>query len=258
MFAEGFKDEVQCQAMVVSSDRVTDADVLAMNGVSAACFISPMPFPEAVASTRVGRVNGKLVAFPTQEQLEESDMDVIVSGTESAVTMIEGFAREVSEADMLAAIEFAHDTIKQVIDLTKELAAKVNVEKAEFTAPESDGLLDRFKSTYYDELKNILQVPGKHDRADAARALKEKAFEAVNPDPDADNAFEQSALKTAWHDLEERVIRDLILDGKRSDGRDNKTVRPIECVVDVLPRVHGSAVFQRGETQALILSLIHI
>ena len=136
--------------------------------------------------------------------------------------------------------------------MTKELAAKVNVEKAEFTAPESDGLLDRFKSTYYDELKNILQVPGKHDRADAARALKEKAFEAVNPDPDADNAFEQSALKTAWHDLEERVIRDLILDGKRSDGRDNKTVRPIECVVDVLPRVHGSAVFQRGETQALI------
>ena len=252
MFAEGFKDEVQCQAFVLSSDRVTDADVLAMNGVSAACFISPMPFPEAVASTRVGRVNGKFVAFPTQEQLEESDMDVIVSGTAKAVTMIEGFAREVAEDDMMAAIEYAHDVIKQVIDLTQELANKTNIKKNEFVAPEDNGLLGKFKDKFYDDLAKVLLIPGKQERAEAGRELKEKAYDAVNPTPDAEDAFDKGALGTAWHDLEEQVVRDLILDGKRSDGRDSKTVRPIECHVDVVPRVHGSAVFQRGETQALI------
>ena len=112
---------------------------LAMNGVSAACFVSPLPFPEAVASTRVGRIDGKLVAFPTQEQLEESDLDIIVSGTESAVTMIEGFAREIPEDEMLEAIEYAHDVIKDVIGLIKELAEKVNIEKNPFEAPEDNG-----------------------------------------------------------------------------------------------------------------------
>jgi polyribonucleotide nucleotidyltransferase len=252
MFAEGFKDEVQCQALVLASDRQTDADVLAMNGVSAACFISPLPFPEAVASTRVGRIDGQFIAFPTHEQLEESDMDIIVSGTESAVTMIEGFAREVPEDEMLQAIEFAHDIIKKIIDLTKELAEKTNIEQAEFVPAEDNGLYDRFKEKYYEELKQTTQIAGKQERADAGRELKEKAFEEVNPDPEADNAFEPGALETAWHDLQERVVRDLILEGRRSDGRDMKTVRPIECQVDLLPRVHGSAVFQRGETQALI------
>ena len=251
MFAEGFKDEVQCQSFVLSSDRNTDGDVLAMNGVSAACFVSPLPFPEEVASTRVGRVNGDFVAFPTQEQLEESDMDVIVSGTHKAVTMIEGFAREVAEDDMMAAIEFAHDVIKQVIELTQEFAQKVNVEKAEFVPKEDNGLLERF-GKFYDELKTVLQIKGKHDRAEAGRALRDKAFEDVNPDPNADNAFEQGELGTAWHDLEEKAVRELILDGKRSDGRDFTTVRPLECKVGILPRVHGSAIFQRGETQALI------
>ena len=121
MFADGFKDEVQCQSFVLSSDRQNDGDVLAMNGAATACFISALPFHEPVASTRVGRVDGEFVAFPTFEQLEESDMDIIVSGTEGAVTMIEGFAREVAEEDMLDAIEFAHGICKEVIELMKEL-----------------------------------------------------------------------------------------------------------------------------------------
>ena len=252
MFAAGFKDEVQCQAMVLASDRQTDADVLAMNGVSAACYVSALPFPEAVASTRIGRVDGRLVPFPTQEQLEESDLDLIVSGTASAVTMIEGFAREIPEDEMLEAIEFAHDVIKDVISLIQELADKTNIEKTPFEAPEDDGLLGRFEEGFYDELKNVLQIAGKQERADASRELKEKAFAAVNPDPDADNAFADSALGTAWHDLEEKAVRELILSGTRSDGRDMLTIRPLDCHVNLLPRVHGSALFQRGETQALI------
>ena len=252
MFAKGFKDEVQCQSFVLSSDRQTDGDVLAMNGVSAACFISPLPFEDPVASTRVGRVDGKLVAFPTQDQLEEIDMDVIVSGTDSAVTMIEGFAREVSEDDMMAAIEFAHDVIKEVIDLTRDLAQKFPVEKNEFVAPEDDGVLGKVTAKYHDEYKQILQMKVKQERGLARRQLRERALSEMIPDPDADNAYTPGQFAAAWHDLEENIVRQLILDGTRQDGRDNKTIRPIECIIDPIPRVHGSAVFQRGETQALI------
>ncbi len=252
MFAEGFKDEVQCQAMVLSSDRQTDADVLAMNGVAAGCFISPLPFPEAVGSTRIGRVNGQFVAFPTQEQLEESDMDIIVSGTKSAVTMIEGFAREVPDDDMLAAIEFAHEIVRQVVELQEELASRVNIQKMDYVPPANDGLLDRLKAAYYNEFKSVLQVAGKQDRATARSELKDKALAELIPDPNAENAIDPVAFGTAWHALEERVTRDMLLEGVRTDGRDMKTIRPIECQVNLLPRVHGSALFQRGETQALI------
>jgi polyribonucleotide nucleotidyltransferase len=252
MFAPGFKDEVQCQNFVLSSDRQTDGDVLAMNGTATACFISPMPFEDPVASTRVGRVDGKLIAFPTQEQLEESDMDVIVSSTESAVTMIEGFARECPEAEMLEAIEFAFDICKQVISLQRELYEKFPVVKDAFEAPADNGLLDTLKGKYYDELKVALEIAGKHDRGAAKKAVKDKIKADLIPDPDAEGAVCESALSTALHDLEERIIRDSILKGIRADGRDSKTLRPIECLTNIIPRVHGSAVFQRGETQAMI------
>ncbi len=252
MFVDGFKDEVQCQAFVLSSDRITDGDVLAMNGVSTACFISPMPFADPVASTRVGRIGGRFVAFPTTEQLEESDMDVIVSGTDSAVTMIEGFAREVAEDDMLAAIEFAHEAIKQVISLQRELAEKFPVEKNLFTVPEDNGLLGQLKQKYYDAYKDAVIVKGKIDRGAAKKEVKNRIKSEMCPDPDASGAVCPRALSTAIYDLEEAVIRDSILSGVRTDGRDGKTLRNIECQVDLLPRVHGSALFQRGETQAFI------
>ncbi len=252
MFAPGFKNEVQCQNFVLSSDKQTDGDVLAMNGTSTACFISPMPFEDPVASTRVARVEGEFVAFPSQEQLEESDMDVIISATDSAVTMIEGFAREVPEDEMLAAIEFGHEICKQVIDLQRELFEKVAPEKDEFEAPENDGLLDKMLPKYYDDYKAAILIAGKHDRGEAKNKLKDTIIADMIPDPNADNAIDLGAVKNAIHDLEEKVIRDSILDGVRSDGRDGKTLRPIECHANVIPRVHGSAIFQRGETQALI------
>lgn len=252
MFAEGFKDEVQCQSFVLSSDKQTDGDVLAMNGAAAACFLSAMPFHEPVGSTRVGRVDGKFVAFPTQEQLEDSDMDVIVSATEEAVTMIEGFAREVPEDEMLAAIEFAHETCKEVISLVRELAQKFPVEKTPFESPADNGLLGQLKDKYYDAMKDAVITAGKQDRGAAKNELKSRIKAEMIPDPDAEGAIDGNALSTAIHDLEERVIRDSILAGTRADGRDGKTLRPIECHVNTLPRVHGSAIFQRGETQALI------
>lgn len=252
MFKAGFKNEVQCQNFVLSSDKQTDGDVLAMNGTSTACFISPMPFEDPVASTRVARVEGEFVAFPTQDQLEESDMDIIISATDTAVTMIEGFAREVPEDEMLAAVEFGHVICKQVIDLQRELFDKLSPEKDDFQTPESDGLLEKLQAKYYDDYKAAVLIAGKHDRGAAKNELKDKIIAQMIPDPEADNAFCPVAVKTAIHDLEERVIRDSILDGVRSDGRDGKTLRPIECQTNVIPRVHGSAIFQRGETQALI------
>lgn len=252
MFAEGFMDEVQCQSFVLSSDKQTDGDVLAMNGVATACFISALPFEDPVASTRVGQVDGQFIAFPTLEQLEESDMDIIISGTESAVTMIEGFAREVPEADMLEAIEFAHGICKEVIGLMKELAQKFPVEKTPYTPPADNGLLEKLKSTYWDDFKSAVTTGLKKDRAEAKTAIKERIHADLIPDPKSDSAICPKDLGTAIHDLEEAIIRDSILNGVRTDGRDGKTLRDIQCQVNLLPRVHGSALFQRGETQALV------
>ncbi|MCA9119847.1 MAG: polyribonucleotide nucleotidyltransferase [Planctomycetales bacterium] len=252
LFPKGYFNEVQVQAFVVSSDRQNDSDVIAMNGASAALHVSPLPFEGPIASVRVGRINGEFVPFPTQEDLEESDLDLIVSGSVDAVLMIEGFAREMPEDDMVNAILYAHDVIRQVCDLQRELAEKVNVQKDPVTIAEDDGLFGRVKDRFYDEYKAAKQTPGKQARGEACASVKERAISEFIPDPNAEGAICGERFSHVWHDLEERVVRDLILQGTRPDGRDNKTLRDIECTVDVLPQVHGSAVFQRGETQSLV------
>jgi polyribonucleotide nucleotidyltransferase len=252
LFPAWFHDEVQIQSFVMASDRQNDADVLAMNGASVCLGISPMPFEGPVAAVRLGRIDGAWVAFPTQDQLEESDLDLIVSGSKDAVLMIEGFAREMPEELMLEAIAEAHRIIKELCDLQLELIAKVNPEKKQYEIPANDGVYDRLKSNYYDSLKSAKQTSGKHARADAVSAVKAQALAALIPDPTAVGAIPANSFGKAWHDLEEKVVRDLILAGTRPDGRGSKDLRNIVCEVDVLPRVHGSAVFQRGETQALI------
>jgi polyribonucleotide nucleotidyltransferase len=252
MFPSGFIDEVQIQTFVMASDRQNDGDVLAMNAASAALCVSPLPFEGPLAAVRLGHIDGQFVPFPTQDELEESDLDLIVAGSPTAVAMIEGFAREMPEARMLEAIQEAHRIIRELCDLQMELIAKVGVQKMAFQSPSDNGLSDRLKSGYYDAFRAAKQTPGKQARAEAVSALKVRATAELIPDPAAEGAIQPGALSRAWHDLEEQVVRDLILAGTRADGRDLKTLRPIECAVDLLPRVHGSALFQRGETQALI------
>jgi polyribonucleotide nucleotidyltransferase len=252
LFPKGFRDEVQCQSMVLASDKQNDGDVIAMNGVAAALFVSPLPFGGPIASVRVGRLAGRFVAFPTHDELEDSDLDLILSGTEQSIAMIEGFAREMAENDMFEAILFGHSTIKEIIALQRELLQKMGVEKPPFSAVEDTSLFDRLKSRYYDEFRSAKQTSGKQARAEAVRALKERIVQELIPDPLAAGAIKLEEFSRVWHDLEERVVRDLILSGTRPDGRDYRTLRNIECQVDVLPRVHGSAVFQRGETQSLV------
>jgi polyribonucleotide nucleotidyltransferase len=252
LFPEGYNDEVQIQAFVMSSDRQTDGDILAMNGAAAALGISQLPFQGPLASVRLGRVGSEFVPFPTQDELEVSTLDLIVSGTKDAVLMIEGFGRELPEDEMAAAIMAAHGHIRELCALQQELIDKAGKPKMEFTAPASDGLGDKLQAAYYEKAKAAKQTEGKQARADAMRALKEQAREALIPDPEAQGAFTLASFSKEWHDLEARIVRDLILAGTRPDGRDAKSLRAIECEVDLLPRVHGSAMFQRGETQALI------
>ena len=252
MFPEGFNDEVQIQNFVMSSDRQTDGDVLAMNGACAALGVSPLPFLGPLASVRMGCVNGEFVPFPTQDDLENSTLDLIVSGTKDAVLMIEGFSREMPEDTMAEAIMSAHAVIKDLCDLQQELIDKVGVEKMNFQAPESDGLLEVVIEKYEAAFKEANRTPGKHARHDAVVELREQAKESLIPDPDAEGAYTLGSFYTAWHDLEAKVIREETLAGNRLDGRGPNELRDIHCEVDLLPRVHGSALFQRGETQGLI------
>jgi polyribonucleotide nucleotidyltransferase len=252
LFPKGYNNEVQCQAFVLSSDRQNDADTLAMNGVAAALFISPLPFEGPIASVRVGRIDGQWIPFPTHDELEESDLDLIVSGSEHSVAMIEGFAREMPEDDMVEAILFAHQVIREICGLQRELAEKVGVQKMAFEPPPPDGLFDQLKEKYYDAFRAAKQTEGKQARAEAVEALKTRVVGEMIPDPSAEGAIDPAALKQAWHEMESRVMRDSILAGTRSDGRDRDTLRDILCEVDLLPRTHGSALFQRGETQAFV------
>lgn len=252
LFPEGFIDEVQVQAMVMASDKVNDSDVLAMNAAACACHISPLPFAGPIASVRVGRVDGQLVAFPTNEDLEESDLDLIISSGDEEVAMIEGFARELPEDVMASAIAFGHGVIREICAMQRELYEKVSPTKNSFTVISDQAFYEQLRDRYYNEFRIAKQTPGKQARAEAVKVLKERAKTEMIPDPLALGAIPLHIFNLAWAKLTERVVRDLIISGTRPDGRDMKTIRNIECEVDVLPRVHGSAMFQRGETQALV------
>ena len=259
LFPDGFYDEVQIQASVLSSDKQNDGDILAMNGASAALCISQLPFRGPLGSVRLAQIDGVFVPFPTQDQLEESDLDLIVSGSETAVLMIEGFAREMPEARMLEAISECHRIIRELCAMQHELVRLAGKPKKEYVLADYSNLRDRLTREYLTDLKAAKATAGKAERGQAVKALKEKAKAAVVPLEPAASAkpgdaggVSEADFSHVWHALEERAVRDLIYEGKRPDGRDYTTLRPIACEVDLLPRVHGSALFQRGETQALV------
>ena len=259
LFPEGFFDEVQIQANVLASDRQNDPDVLAMIGASAALCVSPLPFHGPIGSVRLAQIDGRFVPFPTIDQLEESDLDLIVSGSPTAICMIEGFAREMPEDRMLQALEEAHRVIRVLCEMQDELVRKAGKPNKEYVLADYSALRDRLTRDFLGELKVAKSTLVKADRGQAVKALKEKAKAAVAPTepafnfkPGAAGGISDADFSHVWHGLEERAVRELILEGKRPDGRDHKTLRAIHCEVDMLPRVHGSALFQRGETQALV------
>ena len=259
LFPDGFFDEVQVQAQVLASDRQNDPDILGMVGASAALCVSPLPFRGPLGSVRIAQVDGQFIPFPTQDQLEESDLDLVVSGSPTAVLMIEGFAREMPEERMLQALEEAHRHIRTICEMQDELVRKAGKPKKEYVLADYSGLRDRLTRGYLAELKAAKAIALKQDRGQAVKALRERAKAEIAPSEPAATAkagdaggFSDTDFAHVWHALEEQAVRELILDGKRPDGRDYTSLRAIHCDVDLLPRVHGSSLFQRGETQALI------
>ncbi|MBU4273557.1 MAG: polyribonucleotide nucleotidyltransferase [Planctomycetes bacterium] len=252
LWPSGFRDEIQVQAFVLASDRQNDGDVLAMNGASASLRLSPLPFQGPIASVRIGCIDGRFAPFPTHDQLEESELDMIVSGNRESILMIEGFAREMPEDRMVEAITAAHEYIRQICEMQEELAEKAGAVKKEYETPPDDGLFDVLRGKYHDAFLAAKKIADKLARSEACETLKTQAIAEIIPDPQAEEAITAGAFASAWERLESRVTRDQILSGVRSDGRDHNTLRPITCKVDLLPRVHGSALFQRGETQSLM------
>ncbi len=255
LFPSHYAREVQVMASVRSADRENDPDVLCMIGASAALHISEIPFVQPTGSVRVGRVGGEFVVMPTHMQLEESDLDLIVAGTHSAITMIEGFAREMPEQDMLQAVLFGHQHIKTIIEMIEELRSKLGKPAKVLPAPPKNPVYDHLRERYYAEFKQRKLTSGKQERAVAVKELTDRILtEMAPPAPEGDQPppYTLAHLKAALALLEEHVIRDAILEGTRIDGRTSTQIRPLYCEVGIWPRVHGSALFQRGETQAVV------
>jgi polyribonucleotide nucleotidyltransferase len=256
LFPAGYIREVQVMATTLSADRDNDPDVLSMIGSSAALHVSQIPFIQPTGSVRIGRINNQLVVLPTHTQLEESDLDLIVAGTRTAITMIEGFAREMPEDEMVQAILFAHKQIAIIVDMIEELRVQAGLPpKLAPVAAAPNPLIDEFRQKLYSEFRERKQTSGKHERAARIKEMRDRVFDEYLPANGAP-AHTPEQVAGAFEALEERVVRDLILEGKRIDGRGLKDLRTITCEVGVLPRTHGSAVFQRGETQALVITTL--
>ncbi len=250
MFPEGFFTETQIMCGVYSSDGENDADILAAIGASAALLISDIPFDEPISEVRVTRVDGHLIVNPTHSELEKGDFDISVAGTVDSIMMVEGEAREISEAEFLEAIKLAHTNIIELCKFQKEFAAEVGKKKRELTAKEDDTeIVNDVKALCLNDIKSVFgTVMPKEERKLKNREIHDKVMSSLSEKyPDQGKKLEEII-----HDLQYIVMRSMILDeGKRLDGRSSTDIRPISCEVAVLPRTHGSALFTRGQTQSL-------
>jgi polyribonucleotide nucleotidyltransferase len=256
LFPKGFRDEVQCQCFVLSHDQVNDSDIMALNGASAALTISKIPFAGPVGCVRVGHVDGELVLNPTLQQLEESAMDLVVAGTAEALTMVEGSANELPEDVILEALKIGHVAVQKICAAQVDLAGLVGTTKAQpAPLPEDENLENELREKYASAYREKLQTVAKNDRSEALGALKKDIRADMLPDPD--DAPRKALLSRYMQELKKKVHRSIVLeDGHRIDGRTDDEIRQITCEVALLPRTHGSALFTRGETQALVTATL--
>jgi polyribonucleotide nucleotidyltransferase len=248
LFPKDYLNEVQIIIYVLSSDKIEQADVLAINAASAALSVSDIPFRGPVGGVRVGRVEGQLILNPTYEQMESSDIDLVVAGTDKAVTMIEGHSKNITEEEMLEAVTFAHDHIKQICEVQKQLKEQCGKTDREYSAKEKNsGVSDSVRAKYTDRVKALADVMEKKAREDAYSEVLSEAvseFEVDFPD-DIDE------IGNVIHDIDKESVRERILNGERADGRKLDEIRPITVKTGILPGAHGSALFTRGQTQSL-------
>ena len=259
LFPEGYYNEIQITATTISSDKTQDADIAAMIGASAALAISPAPFNGPIGAARVGFINGEYVLNPTLAQMKQSDLDLVVAGTKSAVLMVESEARELSEDQMLGAVLYGHAQQQIVIDNINAFAAAVGNAKQEFVAPAiNEELNNALKAGFTDKVSEAYTITVKQDRYARLDEIKNEAIEALAGDAESEGYAERvDDIKALFEELKYRTVRDNILSGKpRIDGRDLETVRALDIQVGVLPYTHGSALFTRGETQALVVTTL--
>lgn len=247
LFPKGFYNDVHVIVTILSADLANDPDVIGITAASAAVMLCGVPFEGPVAGIRVGRINGELIANPTYEQRTTSDLDLVLAGTESAVMMVEAAANFLTEEEMVKAIEFGHKSIQPLIAMQRELVTAMQPTPIEFTPHDHSSLHTEIHGALGDKVEGALYHPQKAARNANLNSLKQEIFEKFvteqNPETTVASAFE--------HAVEREFRRNIIENGKRPDGRGLDEIRPINIEVDVLPRPHGSAIFQRGETQAL-------
>jgi len=254
LFPDDYNFETQVIASVLSFDKENDPDPLGIVGASAAITISDIPFGGPVGSVRVGRIDGKLIAFPTLEEKEESDINLIVAGTKEAVVMVEGDGKFVSEDEMLEAIFFGHTSLQPLIDMQIELRESVGKDKRPFIIAEKDEQLNaKVAEIGEPRIREALSYSEKMVRQKKRSEAIDYIIESLKEEYEG----KQREIKNAAYDLEKSLVRHMILhEERRIDGRPFNGVRPIECSVGILPRVHGSALFTRGETQAMVLTTL--
>ena len=252
LFPDGFNNEIQVIATVMSVDPEIDPDIVAMVGASAALSISGVPFNGPIGATRVGFVDGQYVLNPTATQLAQSQLDLVVAGTESAVLMVESEAQQLTEEQMLGAVVFGHEGGKAAINAIKALTAQVGTTPWDWQAEDKDdGLLEQVRATVGSDIASAYQIPDKAARQAAMSAAREKVLSALLSEASEESDAER--VKGAIKTLEKKTVRGRILANEpRIDGRDKETVRPIAIETGILPRTHGSALFTRGETQAIV------
>jgi polyribonucleotide nucleotidyltransferase len=254
LFPDNFVNEIQVLANVLSTDKENEADILAILGASAALEISDAPFQGPIAAVRVGRIDGEFVTNPTVSQQKESDINLIVAANRDAVVMVEGGAEFATEADMIDAIFYGHQAIQPMLDMQDELRNAVGKSKREITTPEIDEILKaKVVELMTPLMQEVITTAGKMVRQEKKREATAKVIETLSEEYEG----RISEIKGMVHDLEKDMVRKMILeDGKRIDNRSFADVRPIECMVGILPRVHGSALFTRGETQGMVLTTL--
>lgn len=255
LFPEGFFNEVQIIATVISINPEVSPDIVALLGASASLKLSGVPFKGPIGAARIGYQNGQYILNPSEEILKDSDLDLVVAGTKNAVLMVESQAKELSEDIMLGAVMFGHEQMQIAIDAINEFAAKAGKPAWDWQAEPKDAVLQqRIYDLVYEKLVSAYQIADKQERQTTVGVIHTEAEALL---ANEENGWDNSVINHAIHELEYRVVRDRILAKEpRIDGRDTETVRPITIRTGILPRAHGSALFTRGETQALVVATL--
>jgi len=257
LFPKGYRDEVMVHAIVLSADKDNDPDVLAMVGASAALSLSHIPFQGPIGGVRVGRIGGRFMINPTYQQTTTGDLDLVMAATRDAIVMVEAGAREVPEANVIEALRFGHEACREIIEMIDELVSECGVTASYFDAYElPEALITAAREKYFDEFCDRLRRPDKKARAEAMSAIRDQVREEFTATDDDEEGYAASDVSAAIEQLEREAMRSLIAGGTRCDGRGYKDIREITCEVSALPRSHGSALFTRGETQAMVAATL--